>query len=225
MKVIVFDLGGTLMEYVGMPLSWVDYYEGGFLSLSRKLNCDVTPAMVRESVELLKSFNPRINYREEEYRAETIFEQVLHNWNFSGTISDCVDEFWRGLNLSARVFPDTLPVIGALKDRGYVIAALTDLPNGMPDRVFGRNISEITELFDCYISSEIAGYRKPNPKGLQMIAEKYSCGMDDILFVGDESKDGKCAENAGCKFLRISRNGQTGDIRSLNELIEILNER
>ncbi len=23
-KVIVFDLGGTLMEYMGMPLSWVE---------------------------------------------------------------------------------------------------------------------------------------------------------------------------------------------------------
>lgn len=29
MRVIVFDLGGTLMEYEGMPHSWVDYYEQG----------------------------------------------------------------------------------------------------------------------------------------------------------------------------------------------------
>lgn len=30
MKVIVFDLGGTLMEYEGMPLNWSNYYEQGF---------------------------------------------------------------------------------------------------------------------------------------------------------------------------------------------------
>lgn len=30
MKIIVFDLGGTLMEYRGMPLNWSDYYEKGF---------------------------------------------------------------------------------------------------------------------------------------------------------------------------------------------------
>ena len=30
MKVIVFDLGGTLMQYVGMPHSWVEFYKKGF---------------------------------------------------------------------------------------------------------------------------------------------------------------------------------------------------
>ena len=29
-KAIVFDLGGTLMEFAGMPLNWSDYYIGGF---------------------------------------------------------------------------------------------------------------------------------------------------------------------------------------------------
>ncbi|NBJ94050.1 hypothetical protein [Parablautia muri] len=29
MKTVVFDLGGTLMQYVGMPYSWVDFYYGG----------------------------------------------------------------------------------------------------------------------------------------------------------------------------------------------------
>lgn len=30
MKAIVFDIGGTLMEYKGMPLSWLDYYKTAF---------------------------------------------------------------------------------------------------------------------------------------------------------------------------------------------------
>lgn len=29
-KSAVFDIGGTLMEYKGMPCIWVDYYENGF---------------------------------------------------------------------------------------------------------------------------------------------------------------------------------------------------
>lgn len=33
-KVFVFDLGGTLMEYKGMPASWIDYYEQGFKELN-----------------------------------------------------------------------------------------------------------------------------------------------------------------------------------------------
>lgn len=34
-KAIVFDLGGTLMEYTGMPLNWNDYYICGFENLNR----------------------------------------------------------------------------------------------------------------------------------------------------------------------------------------------
>ena len=39
-KSIVFDLGGTLMEYAGMPLNWSEYYICGFEKLNEimKLN-------------------------------------------------------------------------------------------------------------------------------------------------------------------------------------------
>lgn len=33
LKTVVFDLGGTLMQYVGMPYSWVDFYYKGFESI------------------------------------------------------------------------------------------------------------------------------------------------------------------------------------------------
>lgn len=39
MKVAVFDLGGTLMQYVGMPYSWVVFYCQGFEAIIQKPNC------------------------------------------------------------------------------------------------------------------------------------------------------------------------------------------
>lgn len=39
MKIIVFDLGGTLMQYVGMPYSWVDFYYQGFDAIIQKYDC------------------------------------------------------------------------------------------------------------------------------------------------------------------------------------------
>lgn len=221
MKVIVFDLGGTLMEYKDMPLSWVDYYEAGFTSLSTKLKSPVPQSIINESVEILKAFNPRVNYREVEYSAEHIFTEALSKWNISDDISFCVDEFWSGLHLRADVFPDATPAMQKLKDKGYVIAALTDLPNGMPDRVFTKDIRNLIGHFDCYMSSETVGYRKPNPAGIVRVAREYSCRIEDVVFVGDEEKDRITAQNAGCKFLQISRTGG-GDISDLYELIEKL---
>lgn len=42
MKVVVFDLGGTLTQYAGMPHSWVDFYNQGFEAIIQKVNCRVT---------------------------------------------------------------------------------------------------------------------------------------------------------------------------------------
>lgn len=47
------------------------------------------------------------------------------------------------------------------------------------------------------------GYRKPNKAGLEYIAEQFGIDVKDILFVGDEDKDRKTADNAGCSFMHI----------------------
>lgn len=223
MKVIVFDLGGTLMEYKGMPLSWVNYYEAGFTSLSRKMKFPVSQNDINESVEILKAFNPRVNYREVEYKAEDIFSKVLSGWGISGDISFCVDAFWSGLKLKAEIYPDAVDTIRFLQNKGYIVAALTDLPNGMPDRVIAKDIKNLIGHFDCYMSSEAVGYRKPNPAGLVKVAQKYSCEVEDVIFIGDEEKDRKTAENVGCRFIKISRNKtENYDIADLSELTKVL---
>ncbi|WP_171905713.1 HAD family hydrolase [Eisenbergiella tayi] len=118
---------------------------------------------------------------------------------------------------------DTLDVLQKLKEKGYVIAKLTDLPSAMPDELFKRDISKLLGYFDYYVSSSTAGYRKPNCKGLQMIAEKFGIPITELVFVGDEEKDRRTACNANCKFIQIQRTNQNKEsIGSLYELLEIL---
>ena len=66
LKVVVFDLGGTLMQYAGMPHSWEDFYFKGFEEIIRKFRYPVSQEIVEKSFQMLKEFNPRINYREVE---------------------------------------------------------------------------------------------------------------------------------------------------------------
>ena len=79
MKVIVFDLGGTLMQYVGMPYSWVEFYYQGFEAIIQKYNCSISKEAIEKSLQMLKAFNPRVNYREVEYAAEYIFSKILEH--------------------------------------------------------------------------------------------------------------------------------------------------
>lgn len=220
MKVIVFDLGGTLMQYVGMPRSWVDYYYEEFEAISREFNCTVSQEVIERSLQMLKEFNPRIHYREIEHSAEYIFTKVLEPWPMDISIQDCIETFWSGLRLKAEIYPDTIPVLQKLRAGGYAIAALTDLSSAMPDEIFKRDIADLLGCFDYYVSSSVAGYRKPNCRGLQMISEKFAVPITDLIFVGDEEKDRETARNANCEFIWIQRAEENDESR--NNLYQLL---
>lgn len=220
MKVIAFDLGGTLMQYMGMPLSWVDFYHKGFENVIEKYQCNISKESVEKSLQILKNFNPRISYREMEYSPEYIFSKIFEHWNINTPIQDCIETFWNGLNLKAEIYPDTIDVLQTLKGKGYSIATLTDLPNGMPDELFKKDINDLLNYIDYYVSSAVAGYRKPNYKGLKMISDRFDIPLSQLIFVGDEEKDRQTALNAGCKFIRINHSKQSNN--SINNLYELL---
>ena len=223
MKAIVFDLGGTLMQYVGMPHSWVEFYKQGFEAICRIFGCQVAEEDIGRSIQCLTELNPRVNYREEEYLPEEMFAKALSQWPEKLPIKECVKVFWDGLELRAELYPDTIPVLLGLKEKDYKIAALTDLPSGFPDERFRQDIAELMGYFDYYVSSAVSGVRKPNEGGLRMIAERFGVPLAELVLVGDEEKDAKTAERAGCRFVRIDRNGnQEGSIRGLTELLERL---
>ena len=211
------------MQYEGLSYSWVEFYQQGIDAIIQKYNCNVSMEDIQKSVQILKDFNPRVSGREVEYSAEHIFSNALEHWNIDTPIKNCIETFWQGLKLSAKIYPDTIEVLKELKEKGYIIVTLTDLPNAMPDEIFKKDISELLSYFDYYVSSCVAGYRKPNCKGLQMISDKYGVPVTELVFVGDEEKDRKTACNANCKFVHIQRTTKSeGIISSLYELLQLM---
>ena len=224
MKVIVFDLGGTLMEFAGMPLSWVDYYEIGFKNIAETFDFNISEEDIDLSVQIMKSYNPRVNYREKEYSAEYIFEESLKHWNKQIDIKYAIEVFFDGMNLNSVIYDDSINTLKALKSQGYMICALTDIPSAMPDYLFKNSIEELLQYIDFYVSSQSCGYRKPNTHGIKIIAEKYNVALSDLVFVGDEEKDKVLAEKIGCKFYLIDRKGinKIADLFNINDLIDII---
>lgn len=222
-KIVVFDLGGTLMHYVDMPPSWVDYYKSGFERINEVYNCNVSKECIELSIEKLRQFNPRIKYREIEYSPQYIFENVLKHWNVSFNIKECINIFYDGLNLKSEIYPDAIPVLQELKQRGFIISGFSDLPVAMPEDYFKKDIKPLIDLFDSFETSVSCGYRKPNEQGLENIARRYNVPTSELLFVGDEEKDRLAAERANCEFIEISRKtNKMNCIRDLNELLRVL---
>ena len=133
-KAIVFDLGGTLMEYEGMPLNWSDYYYQGFKKINDNLGLELSDADIDKSAEILKSYNPRNKYREYEIMPVVLFDEAMAGWNNVPDIRDAIEVFFSGIGLKAKVFDYSKKLIAICKKHGIKVACLTDLPNGMPEK-------------------------------------------------------------------------------------------
>lgn len=200
MKIVVFDLGGTLMEFKGMPPVWIDYYKTGFENVNKALGLNLTEEEINHSVEIMTSYNPRVNYREIEVTPEEIFTSVISKWSVDVNVNDVINAFFEGINANAIIYDYAFDMINDFKSKGYKVACLTDLPNGMPDYVFKKPIQDLINELDLYVSSQSCGYRKPNKFGLEFIAEHFDINVKDLLFIGDEEKDKQAAQNAECEF-------------------------
>ena len=228
MKVIVFDIGRTLMEYKNMPLSWLEFYKDGFRYVRKELGLNITENDIDKSFEVLKSYNPRINPREVDVTPEVIFGEATAHWQGEYTLSDIINKFYESMNLTAYIYPETIDFLDNLKAEGYKIAALTDVAIGMPDELHKSYFPELLPYFDMYVSSISCGYRKPNPKGLSDIAEKFGVVASEMIMIGDEEKDIKTAKRFGCKAVLIDRRNRNADfgqdytVMDLNGLWEVL---
>ncbi len=225
MNVIVFDIGGTLMEYVNMPNVWIDYYESAFRHVREKLRLPLTDERLAASVEVLRQYNPRVKYREKDYSPEQIFGDAAAEWDFPFKLEEVISVFFEDMKLTPLIYPETVPTLERLRQNGWKIASLTDVATGMPDSLHKSYFPELMPYFDLYVSSQSCGYRKPNPAGVHLIAEHFGADEKRFIFVGDEPKDIKTAQNVGCRSVLIdrkNRNLQLGQDFTINTLDELL---
>ncbi len=231
MKVIVFDICGTLMEYRGMPNVWLEFYEEAFAYVKSELDLPLSEQDISKSLEILRGYNPKVNYREKEYAPEVIFADVTAHWQGTFKLGEVIDAFFASMKLTPYIYNETLGVLGKLRADGYKIATLTDVATGMPDELHKSYFTQLMPYFDLYVSSPSCGYRKPNPKGLEDIGEYFGVAAQDMIFIGDEEKDIITAKRFGCVSVLIDRYGKSCDfsqdvtVRDLNELRNFLNGR
>ncbi|MCR4736010.1 MAG: HAD family hydrolase, partial [Treponema sp.] len=211
LKLAVFDLGGTLMEYQGLHLSWISNYKKCFDYVNQKLGLELTEAQIEKSIQILSDFNPRVKPREEEIEPEVIFKAVTAGWKLSDWLPDSIpvakiiDLFFEALELKPLIYEDSIPCLKALRERGIKIAVLTDVATGMPDQLHKNYNAPLLPYFDLYVSSLSCGFKKPNPKGLYDIADFFQEAPEHMLMIGDDKRDILVAQRFGCKSVLIER--------------------
>src|SRR5690242_21376 len=111
MKCLAFDLGDTLVEYEGLPLSWETHYPEAIANLAQFLGVTVSPEQMDSCIAVLRSFNTRITPREIEITFSDILKIVSKVLALEGAIDEmpCATAFFSFFRQRLRAFPDTRP--------------------------------------------------------------------------------------------------------------------
>ena len=125
-----------------------------------------------------------------------------------------VDDLIEAIRFSA--YPDAAPALGALRDRGLRLIAVSNWDCALP-RVLER--CGIERMLDGVVTSAEAGARKPDPAIFTVALELAGCEAGEALHVGDTAEEDVAgARAAGIRPLLIDRDGGDGDISSLEEI-------
>jgi pyrophosphatase PpaX len=129
----------------------------------------------------------------------------------------------------AKLFPDTVMVLDALKQRGFKLAAITTRSNRTSLLSLEQN--GIAGYLDGVVSLEDVLRHKPDPEPIYMALHDLAVKPTDAMMVGDTRADIMAGKNAGTKTV-AALYGFGGDrllelkpdyaISGLKELIEIV---
>jgi putative hydrolase of the HAD superfamily len=125
-----------------------------------------------------------------------------------------VEELVAAIRFSA--YPDAIPALRALRDRGLRLVAVSNWDCSLP-RVLEQ--CGLGELLDATVTSAETGSRKPDPRIFSRALELAGCEAGEVVHVGDTpEEDVAGARAAGIRPLLIDRDGAAGDIASLEEI-------
>ncbi len=234
MRAIAFDLGETLVEYQGMPLSWEAHYPEALLSLGSFLQITPTAHELEQACAVLRCYNTRIHPRTAEVSFSKIVQEMppcFHAKPHSDELA-CATAFFQIFRQKLRCFPDVSITLDRLRGRKIKIGIFTDVPYGMPRELVLADLKEasLEHSYNALLTSRDAGFRKPSPVTLRLLAAELSCTPSEMVYVGNEQKDIEAARAFGCSSILIDRKrinpawGQDRTIMSLSELLPIVRE-
>ena len=216
-RAVVFDLGDTLVEYEGIPLSWGEHYPEAIKCLAAHLELAPSDSQFDSASKALSRYNTR-NYPRER---ECDFSEILYAIR-EGLGDDSGDEvcaigaaraFFKIFRQRLCCFPEVSGSLGRLKKSGVLIGVFTDVPYGMPRELVIEDIesSGLLEFIDIVVTSGDCGWRKPSRRALESVCIELGCSSSDVMYVGNEAKDVEAASRFGCGSVLIDRLGSGVD--------------
>ncbi len=238
-RAVLFDLGGTLIEYPlpGWPRLIGQCLDAVYAHLVRPEEALPPPAAdVPHPDQAAARRSPAPPDTALPHRLTVALRRMVRGAS-GRTLPRMAEACARPLVAAGRLYGDTVPVLEALRDRGYRLGLISNTPWGTPDYLWEKQLRRfgLTDYFAARLFSSGIGYRKPDPRIFQAGLRALEAGADEAVYVGDSPVfDVAGARTAGLKAILIQRDPPFPDpspdgpdlaIRSLSQLLDHLPPR
>ncbi len=200
-QIIIFDGHGTITYPKKSTLNL--YYQ-----ICKNYNCFIKTQIIKNQYQNIKrkyylflkkqaDLNKKITSEEDRkywfYLESKFFESLGIVANYYKISKQILDNYMNPIN--QKIYQDVVPILKYLKYRNYKICIITN-----SDRRYRKilNFHQIDKYFNhIFISGEI-GYKKPNRKLFQYVANYLKSNIDNFYYIGDQYKlDILSAQKAG----------------------------
>jgi putative hydrolase of the HAD superfamily len=222
-KLIVFDLGETLINYKSVPLNWSSHYSKALEYAFECSRIPFTNKLIDDASSILLKYNTRVNPRRKEISAEVIFEEILNEIEQENK-KYFMEKFFEYFQRETEIENTALDLLPFLKADGIKTAVLTDVPYGMPKKIVQKDLTALYGYLDLVLTSVEVEFRKPETIGLEIIMNKFNANETETIYVGNEKKDMELANAIGVFSVLLKGSGETPDWeqkKTISKLLEI----
>jgi putative hydrolase of the HAD superfamily len=234
---IIFDMGGTLLEFENVP--WDALYPSSVHSLHNWLarHAAALPtydAFLERFEVLLDRRRKRSREEMREYHITPLIRELIAGFGISlriGDLSAAVDAYYAAIRRQVTVFPDSKETLTQLKHLGYKVGLLSNTPFRVRDHHQELEHFGLWPHFDATLFTSTIKYRKPHPDPFRIITKRLAVLPERSLYVGDRQVEDVQGPQAigmiACLIRRNERKYQIGltechEINALSQLLGLL---
>jgi HAD superfamily hydrolase (TIGR01509 family) len=188
-RAVLFDLDGTLVN------TWALYLECYLRTLEPYLGR-------RLSMDELRTLHPSSEKR--------ALDRVVPADEVAEAHATLL-EHYRALHaeLFAGVYPGVIPMLDALRARGFTLGIVTGKSRGA--WAITHEQSGLGE-FAVFVGDDDVTEAKPSPEGLHLALRQLDVPAEEALYVGDSIPDASAARDAGVRFAAALWAKRAGDL-------------